>query len=883
MHNLYRKTSNSLLGLMLCTSYSFAGVMPLSEAEPSSFSKKPLVTVRIISSDSPVPTVPVLTASVAPTYVSREDALTQLTQNNGEEFDDDEISTIRAALANIQEERITETFIEIIKRVSKCSSDGEMGNLITRLGSVDCYHLTSDAVNSLSRILPSCRTIDEKILLMKILSKTPADKIGECTRDLSRKLKDRESNVDFLKGILGTLTPPVIQEMDVALETPVICTLDKFLDDSFLGPYHFLGRQDTIVRCLEDLPDNLFTPVFMEVLKLVNVFNYKERELKEILKILVKSHKDPLITILKRLKDELNTNNPLVCTINDYLFKVQDSRLTPEFIGLINTLSGSTSIYFQRTIITYLEKHSSKFLIPEFVALLKKVPQQRPRGQKYKILQALADIKEVRLTPKFVSLIEKLTCQFANDESDVVIRSLGRFEAEAFTDNFEELLNSLVKGGSRKGGKAAAIEKYTKLPKKRRTLDLAMILNKFTDDCYYSAKDAMSELIQIPEARLTPDFVDTIKRFTDNCYSKAAVIRALVSTPSERLTAEFEETVNRISNGLKQNNLFSQNYKSLIIRLSHNVSAESFAEISAYFNSNLMQDITRFLPPDAAETLLSNLLRLRASNERIAEIDRTMALYRHQGPAQPQNYGAVVGGADIHRYAQTTVFSNATGNKQALKDAVVTKLEQALNERQLVSYQSALSATKEEIEKGYNQKISKLDGDLAADIFQKSSDRELALRDKNWQHEALEAAKKDASAQKAFSLVYTLLSSEPEKLKLWMSTYFEETLNARSTDTRSCVMGMRERVITSLRSVISQIPDKTGVYKELHGLFSQVEGTVLANKFLQTINLADPNNHAGIATVLGQAGIAGESTADTAAEAYGGVCKKFIGHLWFNR
>lgn len=352
-----------------------------------------------------------------------------------------------------------------------------------------------------------------------------------------------------------------------------------------------------------------------------------------------------------------------------------------------------------------------------------------------------------------------------------------------------------------------------------------------------------------------------------------------MSTPSERLTAEFEEAVNRISNGLKQNNLWRQNYKSLIISLSHNVSPESFAEISAYFNSTLMQDITRFLPPDAAETLLSNLLRLNTSNERIAEIDRTVALYRHQGPAaQPQNYQAVVvGGVDIHRYAQAKVFSNATGSKHTtLKNAVVTKLERALNGQQLVSYQLALSATKEEIERAYNEKISAIDGDLAADIIQKSADKELALRDKNWQHEALEAGGDDANAQKAFSLVYTLLSSEPEKLNLWMSTYFEETLNARSRDTRSCVMGMRERVVTSLRSVISQIPDKTGVYKELYGLFNQVEGAVLANKFLQTINLEDPKNHTEIAIVLGQAGITRESTADAAAEAYGGYVRNSL-------
>ncbi|MDP5012767.1 MAG: hypothetical protein NWQ29_03600 [Alphaproteobacteria bacterium] len=420
-----------------------------------------------------------------------------------------------------------------------------------------------------------------------------------------------------------------------------------------------------------------------------------------------------------------------------------------------------------------------------------------------------------------------------------------------------------------------------KIPEGRLTREFVDTIKRFTDG-NVGKSNIVSALAQIPTERLTPEFESAVNIFDRGISSyqdrrKAKIIEELAKLTSERITPEFVGAVSRISNGLLHNTR-GDGYESSIIRLSHNVSDDSFQHVAAYFTESRMQAIRHFLSESLICSLFARLTRLNTSNERIAEIDRTVALYRHQGPAaQPQNYQAVVGGVDIHRYAQAKVFSNATGSKHTtLKNAVVNKLERALNGQQLVSYQSALSATKKEIERAYNQKISAIDGDLAADIIQKSAAKELALRDKNWQHEAIGAGGDDAKAQKAFSLVYTLLSSEPEKLKLWMSTYLEESLNARGNDTRSCVMGMRERVTTSLRSVISQIPDKTGVYKELHGLFSQVEGTVLANKFLQMINLADPNNHTGIATVLGQAGITRESTADAAAEAYGGYVRNSL-------
>ncbi len=87
---------------------------------------------------------------------------------------------------------------------------------------------------------------------------------------------------------------------------------------------------------------------------------------------------------------------------------------------------------------------------------------------------------------------------------------------------------------------------------------------------------------------------------------------------------------------------------------------------------------------------------------------------------------------------------------------------------------------------------------------------------------------------------------------------------------------MRERIITSLRSVISQIDDKTGIYKDLHDLFNQAEGPALATKFLGTINLTKPENHKKIADVLSQAGITQQSLADDAVNIFGDHVKKSL-------
>jgi hypothetical protein len=150
---------------------------------------------------------------------------------------------------------------------------------------------------------------------------------------------------------------------------------------------------------------------------------------------------------------------------------------------------------------------------------------------------------------------------------------------------------------------------------------------------------------------------------------------------------------------------------------------------------------------------------LPTSQERIAEINRTIELYRHH-LLPVQNYAAV-GQADIHAYAGRTVSTGATEKKQTLNDAVVSKLKMALNSQGFVPYSHVLEAILQHAHKTYNQTIKTIGADSAAK----------ALQDRDWQLEALGVAKDDRNAQAALSLVYTLLHQQPERLELWLNTY----------------------------------------------------------------------------------------------------------------
>ena len=66
----------------------------------------------------------------------------------------------------------------------------------------------------------------------------------------------------------------------------------------------------------------------------------------------------------------------------------------------------------------------------------------------------------------------------------------------------------------------------------------------------------------------------------------------------------------------------------------------------------------------------------------------------------------------------------------------------------------------------------------------------------------------DASDRMALQQVVTLLQANPEKLRTWISTFMDESKNAygNRSNPDSCVKGVRERVITSLRSVFYNDP-----------------------------------------------------------------------------
>jgi hypothetical protein len=66
----------------------------------------------------------------------------------------------------------------------------------------------------------------------------------------------------------------------------------------------------------------------------------------------------------------------------------------------------------------------------------------------------------------------------------------------------------------------------------------------------------------------------------------------------------------------------------------------------------------------------------------------------------------------------------------------------------------------------------------------------------------------------ALQQVVTFLNNNPEKLKTWLATFMSESASAYQgrANANSCVKGVKERVITSLRSALADEPDFQDVF-----------------------------------------------------------------------
>ncbi len=835
-----------MLGLLLCTSFAVAVEQPLEESS----------TIR------PVLNVQPAAVLVQKVLLTKEHALPQLTID----MDAEEAAVINAALTAIDDSKLTVDFINNVNTLSRGMIESDKAKIMAVLSSIDSLH-QEKLILSAGRLFSGCDT-EERLLIIKILSKTATDQIDDMTSHLNKNLINRNINKKtFLTEILNPVIVISQPAAPVIHAIPQIFTVDEALN--LLGITEF--RAKWVKKILVTVPPQRITRLFVDLLKSMPKARKDdlERTIKDFIAVPAERLTPKFEALINRLTDGMDGDGkPKVIAT---LAQVPGERLTSEFEALINRLTVATVGNEKSQVIAALAQLPAERLTPEFEALINRLTDRsifERNDCKAKVIAELVKVLPERLTPEFEKLIIKLTFRMSDYNKSRIIAILSQAPAERLTPKFANYVSKLTFEMD-EYSKSGVIKTLIELPAERLTPAFEACVNRLTFEMdEYSKSGVIKTLTELPAERLTPAFEACVNRLTVRMDSddKRKVIAELATLPPERLTQDFETRVNWLANGMGQKNWF-------IINLAKHVSVQYFSEFCADFTTQRMHFIRQFMDQYQIEALLSRLNQLPTSNARITEINRTITLYIYDEPAP--NYAAV-GRADIHAYARMTVSTGATEKKQTLNDAVVNRLKKELNEQGLVPYNVALQAISQHAHQKYDQTMERIAADSTTSIIEKSAANAKALQERNWQCEALGAAKDDRNAQETLSLVYTLLYQQPEKLELWLNTYLEESLNARTKDTRSCVAGMRERVITSLRSVISQIEDKTGVYKDIHDLFNQAEGPALANKFLETINLTNQKNHKKIANLLSQAGITQQSSADQAVRVFGDHVKKSL-------
>ena len=863
---LTHSVTRSVLSLLLCTSSFAAGV---TDEQASPHERQPARTIKkheISGSQSMLRDMPPRPASPS-TQHANAITLTQLTEH----MDKEEKDVIEAALNKLNSTQLTPNFTNVVNQLSQGMNVHDKSTIITILGNVDPSRLTEDFLTGIRRAFTDCDG-QEKILIIKILSTVPADQIKTTALDLNRSLRGIKNKQPALEELLSSkmAEQAARSQLQKKIKKPAQAqvpapqqTQMELARAEILNKLNYGSKQEVIEEALAEYPNDFLMSFVDNANTLTNFMKHEVTRRK----IIQKLAKRPsiLTTDFIKIVDSL-THGEMRCEMNqssiiDTLINISNENLN-DFSKTANKL------------IRYNESKSNNNKESdesETQTTIMKCIDIAP------VIKILANIPAGRREP-FCITADILTTNMNGCNKRKIIEALCKIPAEHLTPDFARMIDTLT-AGMKGDDKASVVDTYTIYPE-RLTPDFVATVNKYVIGLDLPNKSkVICALINIPPARLTDNFEASVTRLTAGINAvKSDIICELGKMSPERLTLQFEEIVNRLATGLRLP-------KVTLIQHAQNSSGEHFSAINANLTEAIMQTIQQFVPLGLLPQLLRDLQNMPTSAERIREINRMIDLYRHDGPVNIQNNNIQnnniqnninIFSTDIHNYSRTIVIDKSTKKQLKINDAIIKKLEKEFNKLNIVPYTTALDALSTYVNNAYKQKIETIDTREYTDNSQKIADKQKALKAREWQHEAIKAGKDDSAAQKALSLVYTLLHTQQNKLTLWMDTYLEESLNARGNDTRSCVAGMRERVITSLRSVISSSDITAGIYLELNDLFNQVEGTVLASKFMLTINMLEAKNHNNISSILMQKGITNQNTPEEAATVFGDYVREAL-------
>ncbi|CAO4840055.1 MAG: hypothetical protein CNLJKLNK_00435 [Holosporales bacterium] len=400
-------------------------------------------------------------------------------------------------------------------------------------------------------------------------------------------------------------------------------------------------------------------------------------------------------------------------------------------------------------------------------------------------------------TEKFLNMVNQLSQGMNDADKKKIIKELEDLDPDHFTDAFVNTVNQLSQGMN-SDDKAKIICSTGNISPDRYTDAFINTVNKFTQGMEVPQKAWIIWTTgNLPLDLYTDAFINIINQLSQRMdgYNKAKVINVVSNIHPDRYTdAFFINTVNQLSQGMDGNN------KMHVIEAVAKVHPHHYPFLQNFSSQNP----TYFRYVRAEEFRV----RIRANMTQQQLEDCLQNLHReyyNQAPAgTPQSLAF-----EIHNFSNQRVIGQ-TGQQQPFNAAVLNHIQRSI-QGPMLGYEIVLDLLR--------AKLATLKNDpLKSDAINEAV--------YNWVIQSnAEPQNKDAIA-----LVVTYLEQKDnthQKLATWLYAFMDESKNAYNNkqNSQSCTKGVKERVITSLRSAL---PEGDSA---LENLFHQAEATfMLATK-----------------------------------------------------
>ncbi|CAO4842284.1 MAG: hypothetical protein CNLJKLNK_00770 [Holosporales bacterium] len=461
---------------------------------------------------------------------------------------------------------------------------------------------------------------------------------------------------------------------------------------------------------------------------------------------------------------------------------VNPDRYTESFINIVNALSQGEDA-FNKMYVILAVGNVNPDRYTDFINTVNVLSEGMNASNKRNVIIAIGNVNPDRYTD-FINTVNVFSEGMDASDKAYVIVALGKVNPDLYTELFINTVNALSQGVDAvyKRNVIIAIGKVNP----DRYTDFVNTVNALSQGmdawCKWYVIEALGE---VNPDRYT-DFINIINALSQGMdgHDKRYVIDAVGKVNPDRYT-DFINTINALSQGMDGRN------KWFIIGAVGKVNPDHYP-----FLQNFIRQNPRYFTYAPASQFSYSTTHKMTQKQLQSLLESLHREYYNDAPAGTPQALAF----EIHNFANQTVVGE-TGEKQSFNGAVLNHLQRSIQGNVLP----------------YDVVLDLLRSELSTLMEDKKTSNAINEEVYNWVIEI----NKDPQDKNAIATVVTYLEQKDNthgKLATWLYAFMDESKNAYDGQNReSCIKGVKERVITSLRSAIPE-GDTT-----LENLFHQAE------------------------------------------------------------